>query len=839
VGAVSLAIVAVVVAVDRIAGERAVLLGLLIVPPLLCCVTTTPGTTRAVAILVVLVAAASFVWDHALDSARYWVSVAVVAVGSAFAVVMADYRGRARRDATRMQLLADVATAAHGGQDVPSLARSIAALLAPRLVDLCVIDLAGPDGRPQRVAAAFGGSPEVLEALLRRPLNLWPADEGSAATALPTATQHLPRIDDALRRRLAHDEDDIRLLGQMAIESALVVPLRVRDRTIGALGLGTRAPRPRFESGEDVEYAETLAGRVALALDNAALSAELSSTERQLQTILATVDAAIMVRHSDGRLVYANQAAADLLRLPGPEAVTTQPSHALMELFDVYSEDGDPVSLRDLPGARLLAGEVEPAPMVVRSVVKATGDERWLLNRATPVTDDEGRVVMAVNLIEDITETKRSEIAQRLLAQTARQAAEAADLPATLRALADAAVPALADWASVDLVDARGRITPVAIAHRDPDKVRLGWHLRTAWPARSGDAGGIAAVIATGEPQLLRDITDDMLVAGSEDDEHLGVLRAVGLNSTMIVPIRAGARTLGALSFVSSTSRRFDERDLQLARDLGRQAGAFISNAQHAAEQAHIAHTLQAGLIPDALPLLHGWRASSVYRAAGRANEVGGDFYDIVTFDGGWTALIGDVVGKGAEAAALTALARHTLAAIIASTGDAAHALRVLNRRLRQHDADVRRLCTIALVTVTRADRATVVAAGHPLPILVRDAIARPVGRTSPMLGVVDDPHLRRSDVDLMPGDHLVLYTDGVVDAIGEADRFGDGRLVEAVESLAAAGSDNLAADLIAVLDAFSTGEQTDDIAILALTAAGAAAAREPEGEVSGSPRLS
>src|SRR5436189_23426 len=119
--------------------------------------------------------------------------------------------------------------------------------------------------------------------------------------------------------------------------------------------------------------------------------------------------------------------------------------------------------------------------------ILSTGEERWLLNKATAVTDGDGRVLMAVNLVEDITETKRSEIAQRLLARAAHDVATAEDLPRTLQVIADAAVPSLADWAGVDLVDPRGRIVTVAIAHRDPDKVALGWRLRGTWPVERHD----------------------------------------------------------------------------------------------------------------------------------------------------------------------------------------------------------------------------------------------------------------------------------------------------------------------------------------------------------------
>src|SRR4051794_15324352 len=145
-------------------------------------------------------------------------------------------------------------------------------------------------------------------------------------------------------------------------------------------------------------------------------------------------------------------------------------------------------------GSRLLAGGPAPPPLLVRNVVRATGAERWLLQHATAVRDGDGRLTMAVNLIEDVTETKRNQIAQGLLADAARAIAESDDVERTLQAIADAAVPGLADWAGADLVDHYGRITTVAIAHLDPDKVKLGWRLRTLWPVHHEEPDGLPEV---------------------------------------------------------------------------------------------------------------------------------------------------------------------------------------------------------------------------------------------------------------------------------------------------------------------------------------------------------
>ncbi|MGZ4311795.1 MAG: SpoIIE family protein phosphatase [Solirubrobacteraceae bacterium] len=818
---IALLIIAAVVFVDiLVAADRVAVTSLMIAAPLLCGITSSVAMTRRIGVLSVTAAAAAFVWGPGLGSWRYWIPLGVVATGSAFAVVMARYRVHADRDTRRMRVLADVAETAHGGRPVEDIAWALIDVLVPRVVDLCTIDIRTPEGTVRRLAGAAAGAPDQARPLLGR--TLAPDDDRVPEPPAPT-TAHKPLLSAGDARDLGRDDQERRLLRELGIDSAVIVPLAPRGFPLGQLLLATRPPRERLSHADDVEYAETLAGRVGLALDNAVLSAELTSAERQLHAILGSVDAAVTVRDRQGRMVYANQAAADLLKLPDPEAVRAQPPGALMARFDVYTEDGRPVDLADLAGTRLLRGETSPAPMIVRNIVKATGEERWLLNKATAVLGPDGETLMAVNLIEDVTETKRNEIAQCLMAQTLRTLADKPDLPGMLEAIADAAVPSLADWAAVNMVEGSGEIHTQAIAHRDPDKVRLGWYLNQRWPAEHHESSGLGAVIRTGEPLLVHEITDEMLARRAQDPEHLGILREVGLNSAMIAPILSGERILGALSFISCTSRRFDARDLELACDLGRQTGVIIDSAELQAAQSHIAQTLQADLIPRSLPAVEGWELSSVYRAAGRAVEAGGDFYDLLSFEGGWAAVIGDVVGKGAEAAALTALARYTLAAIVEATGDLTYAMRVLNRRLRQRGDDYRSLCTVAAVLVTPDEQVTILSAGHPLPVLRRDGAAWPVGRPSPMLGFVEDVELLSTPVEVQPGDQIVLYTDGVLDAIGSDERFGEARLLETVRMLAlGAGAEGI----LEAIERFRDRDQADDIAILSLTREPVPAAR-------------
>ncbi len=179
--------------------------------------------------------------------------------------------------------------------------------------------------------------------------------------------------------------------------------------------------------------------------------------------------------------------------------------------------------------------------------------------------------------------------------------------------------------------------------------------------------------------------------------------------------------------------------------------GTAVENARLYAERSHIAATLQRGLLPDELPAIEGLRLASLYRPAGEENLVGGDFYDAFPTPAGWMLLVGDVTGRGAEAAALTGQARHTLRTAGALLGDPDAALEQLNLALAQRDgADAVHGRARARRPRTRGPR-DVRCAGHPQPLLVRDGEVAPVGHFGPMLGAWSDSHWRADESPCAP----------------------------------------------------------------------------------------
>ena len=250
-----------------------------------------------------------------------------------------------------------------------------------------------------------------------------------------------------------------------------------------------------------------------------------------------------------------------------------------------------------------------------------------------------------------------------------------------------------------------------------------------------------------------------------------------------------------------------------------------VENARLYETASSIAKTLQASLLPPSLPELAGVEMAAAYRPAGRGYEVGGDFYDVFgTAADDWFVVVGDVCGKGAEAAAVTALARYTIRAAAVRTRSPRAILRLLSDAMILQSEGSGRFCTIACARVEFGRvpaRVTVACGGHPLPLLVRagGSVAY-VGTPGTLLGLVQDPQLEERSAELVPGDTLVLYTDGLTEAGAPARVWSDDELAAA----AAATAGRSAAETVQQLVDAALGPvpvPRDDVAVLALRAVG------------------
>lgn len=300
----------------------------------------------------------------------------------------------------------------------------------------------------------------------------------------------------------------------------------------------------------------------------------------------------------------------------------------------------------------------------------------------------------------------------------------------------------------------------------------------------------------------VREIAVEMLAA---DGQRLPVL----INSTLRADESGTPVGIRTAVFTARDRRQYEE-ELLRAREESERSGVRART---------LAQTLQASLIPPSAPAVPGLDVVSRYRPAGDGSEVGGDFYDIFeTARGEWAVVLGDVCGKGAEAATVTALARYTVRAAAMRTRRPSAVLGTLNDALMQQDSD--RFCTAVYARVRKITsascRITVASGGHPPALHIgADGEVREVGRSGDLLGVMPSVALYDTNLDLRSGDVLVLYTDGVTEARRGAAFYGDEALRAVVRDCRAGDAESIATAVLDDVMTFQSGVARDDIALV------------------------
>jgi PAS domain S-box-containing protein len=564
------------------------------------------------------------------------------------------------------------------------------------------------------------------------------------------------------------------------------------------------------------------------------LEQAVRGSEQRLAVIVDALAESVTIRGLDDHLVYANRAALDMLGFASVEALREADPRALMAPYEVTGEQGQAIEMDDLPSVRLLRGE-QPEPLLLRYVRRATGEEQWVLLKATAVRDASGSIEAAVTIIEDMTAVKRATLRMEFLAQASKVLASSLDYQETLRNVARLAVPQIADWCAVDLFDEEGAREPVAVAHIDPAKLAMAERLRAYEPQELDPEQGLGRVRRTGEPLLYPQIPDELIVDAAVDAEHLRLLRAVGLRSALIVPMMARSRTIGALTMVNAESgRTFEQDDQEFAAQIAERAALAVENSRLYTERSEVALTLQRSLLPEALPEIPGWEIAALYRPAGHGSQVGGDFYDFWEIDGSWLMMIGDVTGKGVAAAAVTSLVRHTAWAASDLDPQPAEILSRVDGALRRRPS--LSVCT-ALCLRLSGQRATIALGGHPLPLCVGPAGVREVGSPGTLLGAFATVRQPETEFVIQPGETLVAFTDGVTDALGaDGERFGMTRLQRTLSGAQNETPMGIRTRLTAALEDFQVGPQADDTAIVVMRYTGQATDMQPAEPAPGSP---
>jgi len=437
---------------------------------------------------------------------------------------------------------------------------------------------------------------------------------------------------------------------------------------------------------------------------------------------------------------------------------------------------------------------------------------RWFLTRATPLRNDDGRVVRWFGTNTDIDGARGARLRERFFSQLGAELAGALSLDQTLRVITRRIVPEFADWAIVNLIDDRGEVRLSAAYHRDEALRAALDELRGQPYANLAARSGTAEVLRTGRPVVYEALTEEF---GRESIEApFGEAFArIGYDSALIVPLISGGRIVGTLNAVlRSSGRAYTRADVPFFEELGRRIAPAIGNATAYERERRVATTFQEAALSASLPDIPGIAFDAIYQAAMLEATVGGDWYDAFRLpDGRLVLSVGDVAGKGLDAAVAMASVRQSIRTAALINPEPVAVLNAVDRIVR---AMGRAPFVTAFVGVLDpvCFELTFASAGHPPPLLRGpDRTVRTLFAPDLPLGIRGHADGAGTTVDIEPGSVLLCYTDGLT----EFDR--DALLGESVVAAALATTDQEIAH--AIYAGVSGGlPPHDDVAILAVS---------------------
>ena len=477
----------------------------------------------------------------------------------------------------------------------------------------------------------------------------------------------------------------------------------------------------------------------------------------------------------------------------------------------------------------------------------------WLAASGQVILDAKGEVIGTIGCVDDITEQvevdrtrdrltalamaaadteRRHRVRLQYLADVNRDLNQSRSRERVLAEVPKTAVPRVAAWSALYVLpgsdpDCAGAPPDVSISTDDPKLVPAVRSLEVDLSIDPALAEIVDRVIRTGKSDLITPATSENLdeVATSNLPTHFEdvVLSPLAFRASMTVPLIKRGRVLGALQLVQYVDGRpYGELDLSMAETAAARIASSLTNLRLIEHERHIAITLQQALLPSDIPEIPGVDVAVRYWASGEGTEVGGDFYDVFAIsDEEWAVVVGDVCGKGPEAAAVTSVTRHSIRMSAWHGDQPVEVLTWLNHALLPLDSS--RFCTAAYAVIRRGTDAismTSVAGGHPLPILSHaDDSIDVIGEPGTILGAFPSIDVTETTTSLHSGDTVVLYTDGITD-IAPPYGFDAEDMAEFVRGCLAEGgtADDMAERMFeAITKRLPIIQRSDDIALLVL----------------------
>jgi serine phosphatase RsbU (regulator of sigma subunit)/PAS domain-containing protein len=576
------------------------------------------------------------------------------------------------------------------------------------------------------------------------------------------------------------------------------------------------------------------------------------SDRRLLQAVFAHTPVALLVVDDEGTVRRANAAACDLLGVG--------PGYATGKMLTSMIEAGGQAPLRSQLAAVLRTG----APASVRcSLLAGDGAVSCELNiRLLTVRGDDDRLLIAASradpsghadaappagrgakqraggpkaagrpgadgkpgpsgaAAEGAADAEIAAVTRRgdLLAEAARLLLEnaAASESVVLQRCARLLAGELATWVIVD-VRRRGTLLRHFVAGpEDPTSARL------------AQAASAVAPDPASAPFGVCESGSSLLVTHAEDEELLGrgpdgtpLLAMLGAGSVLAVPVADASQRFGVLTLVrDAAAGPFSIADAGLAEQIADLLGRAISVRRLLTRQTETAAALRSSLLPPVLKAVPGVEIAAAHMAPTRGREVGGDFYDVYPAPDGWGVAIGDVCGKGDDAAAATAAARHAIRVLSNWNPDPAQVLRGANDIMLTEEFGGRFVTAHAthLSWKDRTLRVVLSSAGHPGPVLLKpDGRSQQLAGGGVALGIFPDPEPATQELELEPGDVLFFFTDGLTGARSPQLTYLEDILADTLAELAGRHAAEIVAEMRKVVLDFSAGVLRDDLTMLAL----------------------
>ncbi|MFT3864879.1 MAG: PAS domain S-box protein [Solirubrobacterales bacterium] len=538
--------------------------------------------------------------------------------------------------------------------------------------------------------------------------------------------------------------------------------------------------------------------------------AEAERERAQLALVVAGTQDAVLSKDLDGVVTTWNPAAERLYGYAPEEAIGRHVSFLMPD--ELKYEEGKILSA-------VRRGEVLETYETRR--VRKDGTVIDVALTISPIAGPGGLLGASV-IARDITVERRRRQAREFLIAATRDLDASLDPTETARNIVAKAVPELAEFCIIDFVRGDGRIGDSVAASAIPGAAERLERIRRDSPLEWDGDHPVAQVLRADEPMIWRDLkSPGVYETVAQTEEHQELIDEAGYESAAVVGLVARGRTIGALSFLHAKANvRYETIDLEFLGELGDRAALAIDNARLYQERDAIARNLQLGLRPPRPARVPGLESSVIFEAAGRGIEIGGDLYDVLPTEDGCWVLIGDVAGKGSEAAGVSVAVRHAVRGLTREVDRPEEVLARVNELLLEGKG-LNDFATAVLVRLRAGGEGgdwtlAAASAGHPPAVHVRKGGARLLGGGT-VLGALQDAKVQRHDARFARGDTLIFCTDGWLEAGPPSEHRDPIELARLGEYLAPLALEEMTARLRGDAISRSIGELRDDIVLLAL----------------------